>query len=168
MSTTVDTTTARETDPQEFVATAARIGAEVLAVHAADVDAESRFPQESIDAMREAGMIGALVPTEMGGLGLSVETVARSVTELARHCASSAMVYAMHQIQVACLVKHGTTPELEDFTERVAREKLLLASATTEVGIGGDVRSSTCAVELDGDDFTLRKQAPVISYGQHA
>jgi acyl-CoA dehydrogenase len=140
----------------------------VLAVHAADVDAESRFPQESIDAMREAGMIGALVPVEMGGLGLSVETVARSVTELARHCASSAMVYAMHQIQVACLVKHGTTPELKSFTERVAREGLLLASATTEVGIGGDVRSSTCAVELDGDDFTLRKQAPVISYGQHA
>jgi acyl-CoA dehydrogenase len=78
------------------------------------------------------------------------------------------MIYAMHHIQLACLVLHGTTPELRAYTEQVAREGLLLASATTEVGIGGDVRSSTCAVEVDGDRFRLRKQAPVISYGDYA
>ena len=42
-----------------------------------------------------------------------------------------------------------------------------MASATTEAGVGGDVRVSTCAVERNGDRFTLRKDAPVISYGQH-
>lgn len=168
MSTPTATTPEQAIGDEEFVALAARIGREVLDVHADDVDAQSRFPQESIDAMRAEGMLGALVPVELGGLGLSLTTVARAVTELARFCSSSAMVYAMHQIQVACLVKHGDTPVLREYTGRVATEGLLLASATTEVGIGGDVRSSSCAVERDGDTFTLRKQAPVISYGQHA
>jgi acyl-CoA dehydrogenase len=156
------------TTPEEFVATAARIGREVLAVHADEVDSESRFPAESIQAMRDAGMLGALVPTELGGLGLSIDTVSRAVTELGKHCSSSAMVYAMHLIQVACLVEHGTTPALRDYTSEVARAGLLLASATSEVGIGGDVRSSSCAVETIGEKISLSKQAPVISYGQHA
>ncbi len=41
-----------------------------------------------------------------------------------------------------------------------------MASATTEVGTGGDLRSSICAAEVVGGAFTLTKQAPVISYGQ--
>ncbi|KQT90929.1 acyl-CoA dehydrogenase [Marmoricola sp. Leaf446] len=152
----------------EVVATAARIGREVLAVHADAVDAGSRFPAEAVAALREVGLLGALVPVELGGLGQSLETVARAVTELGKHCSSAAMVFAMHQIQVACLVDHGHTPVLRAYTERVAREGLLLASATTEVGTGGDVRSSSCAVEVTGDSYRLRKQAPVISYGEHA
>ena len=168
MSTSATSERTQAIGDEEFVALAERVGREVLDVHADDVDAQSRFPSEAIEAMRAEKMLGALVPLELGGLGLSVTTVARAITELARFCSSSAMVYAMHQIQVACLVKHGDTPALRDFTSRVATEGLLLASATTEVGIGGDVRSSSCAVEDDGTGFSLRKQAPVISYGQHA
>ena len=51
---------------------------------------------------------------------------------------------------------------------RLASEQLLLASATSEAGIGGDVRSSACAVEAVGDRFKLEKNATVISYGAHA
>ena len=154
--------------PEEFIATAARIGREVLAAHADAVDAGSVFPHESIQAMREARMLGALIPVELGGLGLSIDTVSRAITELGKHCSSSAMVYAMHQIQVACLVDHGDTPALREYAAEVAASQLLLASATSEIGIGGDTRSSSCAVEVDGDKITLTKQAPVISYGQHA
>ncbi len=57
---------------------------------------------------------------------------------------------------------------MRDYTREVAESQLLLASATSEVGIGGDIRSSSCAVESHGDRFSLVKQAPVISYGQHA
>lgn len=144
------------------------IAEQVAAPAAQSVDEESRFPTEAIGALRDAGMLAALIPVEDGGLGWSLEDVARSVTELAKGCSSAAMVYAMHQIQVACLVRHGDNPALRDFTRRVAAEGLLLASATTEVGIGGNVRNSSCAVETDGSRFTLTKQAPVISYGAHA
>lgn len=135
---------------------------------AEDVDARSRFPHETIDALREAGLLGALVPVDCGGLGWSLDDVADLVTELGRHCASAAMVYAMHQIQVACLVRHGHTPMLRQLARDIAEKGVLLASATTEVGVGGNVRESRCHVEGDGERFSLTKQAPVISYGRYA
>jgi acyl-CoA dehydrogenase len=134
-----------------------------------EVDRDARFPHEAIAAVREDGMLGALIPTALGGEGAALADVAASITELARGCASTGMVVAMHHIQVACIVRHGGTPTLADYLRRVVGDALLLASATTEAGIGGDVRSSSCAVEHDGAGrFTLDKVAPVISYGAHA
>lgn len=152
----------------ELSEVARRIGEEVAGPHAADVDTTGRFPSETIDALREAGLLRALISEDEGGLGASIDDVADAVTELGRWCSSSGMILAMHTIQVACLVRHGDTEQLAAFRSRIAGDGLLLASATTEVGIGGDVRSSTCAVEVDGGDFHLRKQAPVISYGEYA
>ncbi len=164
------TKTAEPTRPLDLtpVELAAHIGTTAAAPAAEDVDARSRFPHESIDALRDAGMLGALIAEDDGGLGWSIDTVARTVSELSRHCSSTAMVYAMHQIQVACLVRHGHNERLARFTREVASRGLLLASATTEVGIGGDVRKSNCAVERTDAGFRLVKQAPVISYGEHA
>jgi acyl-CoA dehydrogenase len=79
------------------------------------------------------------------------------------------MVFAMHQIQAACIVRHGQgLPHFDDLLRELAVNGRLMASATTEAGVGGDVRSSICAVVRDGDQFTLEKNASVISYGQYA
>ena len=79
------------------------------------------------------------------------------------------MIFAMHQIKVSSLVTHGAdSPWHTAFMKRVTGEQLLLGSATTEGGIGGDLRNSICAVDVDGDTFTLTKEANVISYGTQA
>ena len=151
------------------VAAAARVGAEAAAPHAAAVDRDARFPREAVAAMRAEGLLGALVPREFGGLGASLGDVAAACTVLGQHCASAAMVFAMHQIQVACVVRHALgTPYFRAFAAELAERQLLLASATTEAGIGGDTRTSGCALERDGDRVRVVKQAPVISYGEHA
>jgi acyl-CoA dehydrogenase len=147
---------------------ARRIAEEVAGPHADEVDRDARFPREAIDALRDEGLLGCMVPLEAGGDGATVGEVAELVTTLGRACASTAMVFAMHQIQVACLVRHGRTPLLEGLLAEVADRGLLLASATTEIGVGGDVRTSTCAVERADGRFRLEKLAPVISYGEHA
>ncbi len=147
---------------------ATRVAEEVAAKAADDVDRSARFPTEAIEALREEGLLGALVPVRLGGLGASLSEVASAVNVLGRHCSSAAMVFAMHQIQVACLVRHGRSPVLEAFTSRVATEGLLLASATSEAGVGGNVRTSLCALERDETGFRLEKQASVISYGLQA
>jgi len=70
---------------------------------------------------------------------------------------------------VACIVHHGqSSPFFRDYLRRLVNEQRLIASATTEIGVGGDLRSSLCAVEVKGDSFTLTKKAPVISYGESA
>jgi acyl-CoA dehydrogenase len=154
--------------PGDIARVAARIGAEVAGPAAPSVDRDARFPSEAIDALRNERMLSALVPSTLGGAGASIVQVACAVEALGEHCASTAMVYAMHQIQVHCLVRHGRTPALDGYVRELAAGELLLASATTEVGIGGDVRSSGCALERRGDRFHLEKQAPVISYGANA
>jgi len=147
---------------------AQRIADEVVAPAADEVDRDARFPVEAIEALRLEGMLASLVPTHLGGGGASIADIADVVFALGKACASTAMVYAMHQIQVACLVRHGGTPSIDAYLRDVAADGLLLASATSEVGIGGDVRSSTCAVVRAGDRVHLQKEAPVISYGTQA
>jgi acyl-CoA dehydrogenase len=144
------------------------IGVEIAAAHAADVDRAARFPSETVDALRDVGVLGALVPAALGGGGATLTEACQGVLALGRHCASSAMVLAMHHLQVACLVRHGRSPALRSFLAEVAERQLLLASATTEAGIGGRLRESSCALRVVGDRFELDKQAPVISYGAHA
>ncbi|MEP7053930.1 MAG: acyl-CoA dehydrogenase family protein [Actinomycetota bacterium] len=143
------------------------IAERIAGPQADDVDARARFPQEAIDGLREQGLLAALIPTDLGGGGATLADMAAATEALGRHCASTAMIFAMHQIQVACLVQHGSTPHLRDLQREIATDGLLLASATTEVGIGGDVRSSLCAV-VHGEHYSLTKQAPVISYGAYA
>jgi acyl-CoA dehydrogenase len=146
-----------------------RVGADVAAPAAAAVDRDARFPREAIDGLRDLQLMSALVPKEYGGLGLPVSDVAAMCETLGQYCANTAMVFAMHQIQVACIAHHGLGTEyFREYARELSKKQLVLASATTEVNIGGDVRSSICAVARNGDRFTLSKQAPVISYGAEA
>ncbi len=140
----------------------------VAAPAADEVDREARFPREAIAALRAERMLSVLVPVELGGAGAGIADVASAVEALGRHCASTAMVYAMHQIQVASLVRHGRSAWAREYLRELTDRELLLASATTETGIGGDVRSSSCAVEVEGDRFRLEKDTPVISYGAYS
>jgi len=145
------------------------LGKAVVAPAATSVDEGARFPTETFNALREEKLLSAYVTPEFGGLGLSMTQICRICEVLGQYCASSAMVYAMHQIQVACILHHGRSSQFfRAYLRRLVDEQLLLASATTELGVGGDLRSSICAVDVQGERFRLEKQAPVISYGQMA
>ena len=145
------------------------VGSEVAAKFVDAVDREARFPAESLAALKEARLLGIMVPTDLGGESAAISTVSEVCHALGQYCASTAMVYAMHQIQVACFVRHGLDSTWHrDFLARCAGEQLLIASATSEAGIGGDVRSSSCAIKAEGEAFTLKKNAIVISYGANA
>ena len=159
------TATAARADLAERAAAAAQ----TAAAHAAEVDTAARFPAEALAALAEARLLGASVPVELGGEGLTLTALVDIARTLGAACSSTGMVFAMHHSQVLSISRHlGGSPALAALTGRIAREQLLLASATTEIGIGGDVRSSSCFVEPHGDRIRLVKNAPVISYGEHA
>lgn len=141
------------------------IGQTVVEKYADDVDKAARFPTEAFNAMKQARLLSCYVPAEFGGDGLTITEVCRICEKLGQYDASVAMIFAMHQIQVACLVHHGTElPFFYGYLKQLSEDQLVLASATTEIGVGGDVRSSVCAVEVSDGRFTLEKKAPVISY----
>uniref|UniRef100_UPI00261072AB acyl-CoA dehydrogenase family protein n=1 Tax=uncultured Rhizobium sp. TaxID=155567 RepID=UPI00261072AB len=54
------------------------------------------------------------------------------------------------------------------FMKKIVSDQLLIGSATTEGGIGGNLRNSLCAIEVEGDTCRLTKDATVISYATKA
>jgi acyl-CoA dehydrogenase len=155
-----------------FLAGIGQVADAIAAVHADDVDRAARFPAETLAALREQRALSALVPTEYGGDGISFATVAAACFELGRRCGASAMVFAMHQIQVATIVRHlDGSPWFEDYLRELVADQRLIASVTSEVGTGGDMSRSVAALTpVDGDPAraTFEKQAPTVSYGEHA
>jgi len=156
-------------EPRDLRAVAEGIARQIAAPSAEAVDRESRFPEEAISALRRARLLSAYLPPSMGGEGCSVEDLIEMCQVLGEQCASTAMVFAMHQIQVACLVHHGMESSwFSAYLRRLAAGQRLIASVTSEVGVGGSMRTSVCAVELQGERFRLVKDATTISYGVQA
>jgi acyl-CoA dehydrogenase len=141
-----------------------------IAARAADaVDSEARFPGETIGALREQRLLGIFIPEALGGEGAGIADVIDVCYGLGSACASSAMIYAMHQIKVACLVRHGAgNAWQEGLQRRIAGRQLLMASSTTEGANGGNVRASEAAVQVRGARIALERDASVISYGEFA
>jgi acyl-CoA dehydrogenase len=147
----------------------AKEAAAVVVKHAAAVDAEARFPAESFAAIKAQRLLGIMVPTELGGEGATISQVGDVCYQLGQVCASTAMIFAMHQIKTACILRHRRANRtLEGLLRRLCAEQLLLASSTTEGQSGGNVRSSEAPVEYQGDGIALERRASVISYGAYA
>jgi len=148
----------------------AEAAAAVAGEHALSVDRDARFPAEAIAALKRHRLLGMAVPRDLGGEGASTADVADVCFKLGRACSSAAMVFAMHQIKVACVMRHACGSAWhEAMLRRLCDEQMLLASSTTEGQNGGNVRSSAAAIESETDDaIVLDRESTVISYGAEA
>lgn len=143
--------------------------AAVAKANADYVDRNSAFPEETVNAMKAERLLSIQIPAEFGGEGASTAEIAELCSIIGQSCASSAMIFAMHHIKLSSLVEHGTQSSWHrDFMRKIVSEQLLLGSATTEGGIGGNLRNSICAIEVTDGICRLTKDATVISYGARA
>jgi len=155
--------------PSSALRTVDLIANGVVHANAASVDRESRFPHESIAALRDAGMLAAGLPREYGGLGCSVVETAGMCTRLARSCASTGMIFAMHQVQLACLARHATAQEyFQTYLKDAAQKQWLIANAISEVGVGMEVSRSDAMLRRDRGRFAFRKCCSAASYVREA
>ncbi len=80
---------------------------DVIAREAPEVDRHGAFPRVSIDALRAAGLLGAVSAKAVGGLGLGPRGAARITGRIAEECGSTAMVVCMHYCGAAVLEAHA-------------------------------------------------------------
>ncbi|MGH7329245.1 MAG: acyl-CoA dehydrogenase family protein, partial [Polyangiaceae bacterium] len=133
------------------------------------MDRQARFPEEAIDALKKERLLSAGIPRELGGGGADIAELATLCEELAQECAATGMIYAMHVIQVACIVRHhGNVPFFTQYLREICEKQLLLASVTSEMGVGGEMRMSKAAVTRAGGRYSVEKEATTISYGAQA
>jgi acyl-CoA dehydrogenase len=139
---------------------------ETAAAFADAVDAEARFPTEAFEVIRREKLLSIMIPTELGGEGMGFSEVMEITYALGSACASTALIFAMHHVKAACIVRHlHDSVWHRDFLRRAAAHEWLFASSTTEGQNGGNVRSSAAPVEVDGDCILLNRDATVLSYG---
>ena len=164
-----DAESSASVDRVENIAVRARRVATVAAAFADEVDRDGRFPVEAIAAAKAERLMGVLAPQSLGGEGLAHHQVVEACFILGHACASSALIYAMHQVKAACITRHGRGSAWhEAFLSRLCADQLLLASSTTEGQAGGNVRSSEAPVIEEAGRIRLSRDASVISYGEAA
>jgi acyl-CoA dehydrogenase len=154
---------------ETLLASVRKIATEIAAPNSLEVDKQGRFPSETIKALKAAELMSACVPRTFGGAGCTVSELTQLCAVLAQACGSSAMVLAMHYSQLACIARHGLQSSyFRQYLADAVKHQHLLASMTSEVGTYGETRTSICAVECDGDRFSLVKDATTGSYCQYA
>jgi acyl-CoA dehydrogenase len=153
----------------DLIGKAQVVGLESAGRCAGEVDTAGRFPCEAIEALKGYRLLSAGVPIECGGFGAGMGVLAEVCETLGRHCASTAMIYAMHLIQVACIARHrANSPFFAGYLADLAEKQTLIASVTSEATVGGELRTSIASVERRGTRIAITKNATTISYGVHA
>jgi alkylation response protein AidB-like acyl-CoA dehydrogenase len=107
---------------------------DVGARHGADVDRSGRFPEEGIAALGAAGLLGLTVPADMGGLGQGLRAFCVAAEELARSCASTAMVYVMHTSAIQAIGSSKSLGDRDAILRAAAKGQHLSTLALSEKG----------------------------------
>ncbi|MCP2243430.1 acyl-CoA dehydrogenase family protein [Lentzea aerocolonigenes] len=142
--------------------------AAVAAEHADATDERAEFPVAVLEALRETGLLGLLVPLEHGGFGGGIDDLVDTSIALGRTDMSVAMIFAMHCQQVAAITRHARRELADELLPEIAAGRMYLASVTTEAGKGGHLLTAVSELTACGGLLTVDRFAPIVTGGLHA
>ena len=127
-----------------------------IAPHVAALEREERFPTEILRGLAGMGILGMMVPEEFGGSGADALSYVLVIEELARVCASTAVIVSVTN-SVFCypVWKHGTDEQRRTILAEVASGKSLGAYALTESQSGSDAANQKTRAVRDGDHYVV-------------
>ena len=122
---------------------------QVVAPAAADVDRDATFPDASIAALGDAGILGLVSARDIGGGGAGLDAAAVVIEQLAGACGSTAMVVLMHYAATAMIEAHGS----DELRRSIARGEQLSTLAFSETGSRSHfwAPQSTAVPDASGD-----------------
>ncbi|HZZ27993.1 MAG TPA: acyl-CoA dehydrogenase family protein [Pirellulales bacterium] len=132
------------------------------------IDREALIPQRVIDGLGRLGMLGACLPKECGGRGLTQTQYCRLLEVLGGHCASTALfVNAHHSIGPRAIVLFGTPEQKQHFLPKLATGQWISAFALTEPEAGSDAANvqTTATPTEDGRGYVLNGNKRWITNG---
>lgn len=113
-----------------------------------------RFPEETIREMAEIGFMGINIPEEYGGAGMDEISKSLVITEIAKACASTAEILAVHILVSDIILRHGTEEQKQKYLPMACSGKIG-AFALTEPGAGSDAATLKTKARSDGDDYVI-------------
>ena len=124
---------------------------------AAEIDREHRHPEELVRRMAELGFLGIAVPDEYGGAGLDHVSYVLAMEEIARACASTAVIMSVNNSLVCDpLYRFATEAQKQQWLAPLASGKLLGCFALSEPEAGSDAAAQKTTAVPDGSDWILQ------------
>lgn len=150
----------------EILATVRRFVDREIIPNAQELEHSDTYPQDIVDAMREMGLFGLMIPEEYGGLGESLLTYALCVEELARGWMSVSGVINTHFIVAYMLRQHGTDEQKNYYLPKMATGETRGAFSMSEPELGSDVAAIRTKAKRDGDgDYVINGQKMWLTNG---
>src|SRR5215831_12087533 len=158
------------TDEQAAIQAMAREFAEgEIRPIAVEIDREARFPHETVKRMGELGLMGIAVPERWGGAGSDMVSYVVALEEIARVCASHAVVMSVNNSLYGYpVLTFGTDPQRERFLKPVAAGQAHGCFALTEPQAGSDARNQATLARRDGDHYVITGRKMFITNGREA
>ncbi|WP_313096665.1 acyl-CoA dehydrogenase family protein, partial [Corynebacterium variabile] len=144
-----------------------QIAEDQIAPHAAEVDADERFPEEALKALNESGFNAVHVPDEFGGQGADSLAAVIVIEEVARVCGSSSLIPAVNKLGTMGLILAGSD-ELKAKVLPDIAEGGLASYALTEREAGSDAGGMKTKAVRDGDEWVLNGSKCFITNGSRA
>jgi alkylation response protein AidB-like acyl-CoA dehydrogenase len=126
-----------------------------IAPFAAEVDEESRFPQEALDALVQNELQAVHVPESYGGAGADALATVIVIEEVARACASSSLIPAVNKLGTVPVLLSGSEELKKKYLNPVARGEAMFSYALSEADAGSDAAGMKTRAVRDGDHWVL-------------
>ena len=144
--------------PQEFIDfrdTIRQIVDERVRPRAAEIDATGEYPWDIRQLFAEHDLLGLPFPTEYGGTGTGTLMLNIAVEEVAKACASSALILMIQELGTLPIQLFGSDEQRERFLPRCASGEWSPAFCLSEPEAGSDPGAMRTAARLDGDEWVI-------------
>jgi butyryl-CoA dehydrogenase len=133
------------------------------------IDREARFPAETVRRMGELGLMGVAVPEAGGGSGADTVAYVLAVEELARVCASHAVIMSVNN-SLYCdpVLTFGTPEQRERFLVPFASGRKIGCFCLTEPEAGSDASNQSTVARRDGEHYVLDGRKVFVTNGRSA
>ncbi|MFX0542718.1 acyl-CoA dehydrogenase family protein [Roseovarius sp. S4756] len=133
-----------------------------------DLDARRAYPKDFVQALMREGYLGAMIPEEYGGLGLSLTAGAVILEEIHRSGGNAAACHAQ-MYTMGTVLRHGSDAQKKMYLPGIADGSIRLqAFGVTEPTSGTDTLSLKTTAKRDGDDYIVNGQKIWISRAEHS
>ncbi len=152
-------------EEQEMIDVVGEFAEQKVAPRAAAIDQTGQFPWDLEEQMASLDILAMPFPPEYKGLGASELLIVMTIEELARHCASTALILAVQQLGGTPLVLFGNEKQKQYYLPPLAKGEWLAAYALTEPEAGSDAGSMRTSAIKKGDRYILNGSKHFITNG---
>jgi len=118
-------------------------------------DQADEYPHALVEQMKELGLFGATISPEYGGLGLSADTYAKIVIEVASAWMAPSGIFNSHLIMASAVERFGTEAQKREWLPKMASGEFRGGIGLTEPNAGSDLQAIRTVARREGDHYVI-------------